>query len=135
MQEETVFHKIVSGEIPNHTVYEDEHALAFLDIHPIAKGHTVVILKKGNPSVLDYTSEDLERLMRASQEAMRRIKSVLAPESFNLGINDGPVAGQAVPYLHMHIIPRWDGDGGGSLHSIVQNPGDQSVEEIAEKFR
>lgn len=132
---ETIFDKIVRGEIPNHTVYEDDRILAFLDVYPIAKGHTVVILKQGKPSVLDYRADDLRVLMEGVQKVMTRLKQVLSPDSFNIGINDGPQAGQSIPYLHVHIIPRWEGDGGGNIHTIIQNPGDESVEEISKKFK
>ena len=131
---DTIFDKIVRGEIPNSTVYEDDHVLAFLDIYPIAKGHTVVILKHGQPSVLDYQPADLQVLMEGVQKTMKRIQEVLSPDSFNIGINDGPEAGQAIPYLHVHVIPRWSADGGGNIHSIIKNPGNESVEEISKKF-
>jgi histidine triad (HIT) family protein len=60
--------------------------------------------------------------------------SVLKPDGANIGINNGAAAGQAVPHVHWHIIPRYEGDGGGSMHSIVKNPGDTPVVEIAKLF-
>ncbi|PIR04231.1 MAG: HIT family hydrolase [Candidatus Magasanikbacteria bacterium CG11_big_fil_rev_8_21_14_0_20_39_34] len=132
---DTIFDKILSGEIPNYTVYEDENVLAFLDIFPLSKGHTVVIPKKGSTSLLDYSDEDLMGLLPGVKQAMAKIKAVLQPDGFNIGINDGPVAGQSVPYLHVHIIPRWENDGGGSLHSIVKNPSDVPLEDLALLFK
>ena len=131
---DTIFDKILAGEIPNYTVYEDEDVLAFLDIFPLSKGHTVVILKKGAPSILDYTDQDLAKILPGVKKAVEKIRDVLHPDGFNIGINDGPVAGQSIPYLHVHIIPRWENDGGGSLHSIVKNPSDIPPEELAKLF-
>ena len=131
---DTIFDKIVSKEIPSFKVYEDENVYAFLDIQPLSKGHTVVVLKNGNPSVLDYKASDLADLMVGVQNVMQVLKEKVTPDTFNIGINDGPAAGQTIPYLHVHVIPRWEDDGGGSLHSVVNNPGDVSVEEISKLF-
>ena len=65
---------------------------------------------------------------------MQKLKMKLKPDGFNVGWNDGEVAGQVVPHLHIHIFPRYKGDGGGSVHSIVNNPGRMSVQEVAKLF-
>src|SRR3989344_6017615 len=130
-----IFCKIVSREIQNYTVYEDNNILAFLDIKPHAKGHTVVIPKKHSELAKDYTELEFLELMKAVRMIMKKITLKLHPDGLNVGWNNGTAAGQVVPHLHIHIMPRWDGDGGGSQHSIINNPGDLSVEEVAKLFR
>lgn len=132
--EECIFCKIVRGEVPNHTVYEDDNVLAFLDIFPHAKGHTVLIPKEHFERVGDLEKNMLGMLLPAVQTVTKRIDEVLNPEGYNIGWNDGASAGQVVPHLHIHIMPRWPGDGGGSMHSIINNSGQESVEEISKLF-
>lgn len=129
-----IFCKIIAKEIPNHTVYEDDFVLAFLDIFPCAKGHTVVIPKKHVENLTDLTAEESRLLSAGLDSAIRKVVAVLKPGGVNVGINNGAVAGQAVPHVHWHIIPRYEGDGGGSIHSIVKNPGDTGVQELAKLF-
>ncbi len=129
-----IFCKIINKEIPNYTVYEDENTLAFLDIHPHAKGHTVVVPKKHAEKVSDLEDDQIAGLFQAVKKTMARIESALSPDGYNVGWNDRPAAGQVVPHLHVHIMPRWQGDGGGSMHSIVKAPGNTPVAEIAALF-
>jgi len=133
--EDCIFCKITKGEIPNYTVYEDEKVLAFLDIYPHSKGHTVVIPKVHAETYFDLNEDLLEHLSLGVKRTMEKIDKVLKPDGFNVGWNQGEVAGQVVPHLHVHIIPRYDGDGGGSIHSIIKNPGSKSVEEIHNLFK
>jgi len=133
--EDCIFCKITKGEIPNHTVYEDQKVLAFLDIHPHAKGHTVVIPKVHAETYFDLNEDLLEHLSLGIKRTMEKIDKVLNPDGYNVGWNHGTVAGQVVPHLHVHIMPRWEGDGSGSMHTIINNAGDKSVEEIAELFK
>ncbi len=130
-----IFCKIVAGEIPNHTIYEDENFLAFLDVFPHALGHTVVIPKVHRHNFMELNDLEIEKIMLAVKRAMEKIKAVLNPDGFNVGWNDGPAGGQVVPHLHVHIFPRYEGDGGTSVHSIIKNPGAISVAEVAEKFK
>jgi len=83
-----------------------------------------------------FLNEDLlEHITLGLKRTMEGIDSVLQPDGFNVGWNHGEKAGQVVPHLHIHIIPRYDGDGGGSIHSIIKNPGSKSVEEIHNLFK
>ncbi len=129
-----VFCKIVTGEIPSYKVYEDEGVFAFLDIKPHAKGHTVLIPKKHGVSAFDFEDDVLREVIVGVKRVLERVKEVLQPDGFNVGWNDGTAAGQVVPHLHVHVMPRWNGDGGGSMHSIIKNPGEMSVDEIAKLF-
>jgi len=133
--QDCIFCKITKGEIPNYTVYEDKQVLAFLDINPHAKGHTVVIPKVHAETLLDLDEGLSKSLLVGVKRTMEKVDTVLHPEGYNVGVNHGEIAGQAVPHLHFHILPRYQGDGGGNVHSIVNNPGDKSVEELAELFK
>ncbi|MBI4147218.1 HIT family protein [Candidatus Woesearchaeota archaeon] len=130
-----IFCKIGKGEIPAHKVYEDSKVLAFLDVKPHAKGHTVVIPKTHGVTVFDFKDSQLQELMAAIRKTMDKIQKVLQPDGFNVGWNHNSAAGQVVPHLHVHIMPRYLGDGGGSMHSIVKNPGDMAAEEVGRMFK
>lgn len=130
-----IFCKIVHKEIPNYTVYEDDRCLAFLDIFPQTKGHTVVIPKIHAETVFDLNDFNLSELNVAAKRTMEKIKTVLSPDGFTVGWNHGEAGGQAVPHLHVHIFPRWLGDGGGSMHSVVKKMSDVDVKKVAEEFK
>jgi len=108
----TVFQKILDGEIPCHRVYEDERVLAFLDVNPLARGHTLVIPKE--------PAETLDRLSDASAAALGRVlprscRAVCEARGvcdYNVLQNDGAAAHQAVKHVHFHVIPSPDGDAG-----------------------
>jgi histidine triad (HIT) family protein len=132
--ENCIFCKIIAGDIQNYTVYEDDHCLAFLDIHPVTKGHTVVIPKVHAETLLDLNSEITKEFFAGVKCALEKVETALSPDGFNVGWNQGDAGGQAVKHLHVHILPRWDGDAGGSMHSIVKKTSDTPVEELAKLF-
>ena len=129
-----VFCKIGSKVIPSHVIHENDNILAFLDVKPHAKGHTVVIPKKHGMTIFDFNDDDLKKLIVFVKDVMKRIQDVLNPDGFNVGWNHNSAGGQVVPHLHIHIMPRYNGDGGGSMHSIISNP-QVSVEEVAKMFK
>lgn len=129
-----IFCKIGKGEIPCHKIYEDKDFLAFLDIHPHAKGHTVIIPKKHAETIFDFNDAKAKKMMIAVKRTMEKIQSVLKSAGFNTGWNHNQAGGQVIPHLHIHIFPRYENDGGGSFHSIIKNPGNLSVEEVARLF-
>jgi len=109
---ETVFTKILRGEIPCHRVYEDDQVLAFLDINPIARGHTLVIPKEP-AATLDALSDDAAAAVgRVLPRIARAVLAATGTEHFNLLQNNGAPAHQAVFHVHFHIIPKHD-DGSG----------------------
>lgn len=129
-----LFCKIIAGQIPNYTVWENEHVLAFLDIHPCAKGHTVVVSKKHFTLLEEATADDMANVAIGLQAVVKRVRERLAPDAMNIGLNNGAAAGQSVPHAHWHIIPRWENDGGGSLHSIIHAQPEAPVAEVAKLF-
>lgn len=134
MNSTCIFCKISRGEIPCQKVYEDVGTLAFLDIKPHAQGHTVVIPKVHAETLFDLDAEATKALFGSVKKAMQRIQEVLQPDGFNVGWNQNAAAGQVVPHLHVHIFPRYHGDGGGSMHSVITNPGTKTVAEVAALF-
>ena len=129
-----IFCKIIAGEIPNYTVYQDDNVLAFLDIHPCSKGHTVVIPKKHFANLWDMSTETFDLMAAGLRAAAGRVQARLKPDGMNIGLNNGRAAGQAVGHVHWHIIPRWEGDGGGSMHSIVKSKDMGDIKEVARLF-
>lgn len=130
-----IFCKIVEKEIPNYTVYEDADVLAFLDIHPHAKGHTVVIPKVHAQTIFDLPQTIDNALMNGVRSTMLALQETLHPEGFNIGWNHNTVAGQSVPHVHIHILPRWSIDNGTGMHGIVQYPTETSVADISKLFQ
>lgn len=129
-----LFCKIINKEIPNYTVYEDDHVLAFLDIFPHAIGHTVVIPKMHAENLLELSESEIAPLFAAVQKVQAKLQTALQPEGFTVGWNHGQAAGQAVPHLHVHILPRWQADGGGSMHSVLPKLNNPDVKAVFAKL-
>ena len=129
-----IFCKIIKSEISCYKVNEDKDFLAFLDIHPHAKGHTVIIPKKHAETIFDLSETDTKKLILFVKIVMKKINDLLHPSGFNVGWNHSPAGGQVIPHLHIHIFPRYENDNGGSFHSIIKNPCNLCVEEVAKLF-
>lgn len=129
-----LFCKIGKGEIPALTVYEDDHVLAFLDIHPVAPGHTMVIPKVHAENMLDLPESEVEPLFLGVKKVTGMLKTALQPDAFTIGMNHGRMSGQMVDHLHVHILPRFRNDGGKSIHSVVNNVPKESLEILRKKI-
>lgn len=111
---ETVFQKILRGEIPCHRVYEDEQVLAFLDVNPIARGHTLVIPKEPAATLDQLSDEASAAIGRVLPRIARAVLAATGAAAFNVLQNNGSLAHQAVFHVHFHIIPKHvDGSGLG----------------------
>ncbi len=130
-----LFCKIGNKELNSAMMYEDAHAFAILDVHPRAPGHTMVIPKIHAANILDLPDEEVGPVFQAVKKVTARLQAVLNPQGFTIGINHGDVSGQAVKHLHIHVIPRFEGDGGGSIHSVVNNPSSEDMTALAEKLK
>ena len=108
----TIFDKILDGEIPCHKVYEDEHVLAFLDIGPLALGHTLVIPKERKAYLHELSDEAAAAVGKVLPRIARAVMQVTGCDQYNILQNNGPRAHQAVFHVHFHIIPKHD-DGSG----------------------
>lgn len=115
-------------------VYEDEHVIGILDIFPRTPGHVMIIPKAHAETILDLPEGEVEPVFMAVRKMTAILQDALSPDGFTIGINHGKVAGQAIDHLHVHIMPRWHNDGGGSLHSVVGNPPKESLTDIKNKI-
>lgn len=107
---ETIFSKILRGEVPCHKVYEDAHVLAFLDIFPIARGHTLVIPREPAATLGELSDDAAAALGRTLPRLCRAVKAATGCDGYNVLQNNGPVAHQAVFHVHFHIIPKFQSE-------------------------
>jgi histidine triad (HIT) family protein len=124
-EKECVFCKIIKGEIPCSKIYEDKEFLAFLDIKPISKGHTLVIPKHHCKNILDFPESEETDLLEFIKKVASAVVKATSADGFNLGMNNGKAAGQVIHHAHFHIIPRFNNDG---LHNWPNK--DASKEEL-----
>jgi len=129
-----IFCKIINKEIEAGVLCENEQTLTMLDANPIAPGHTMVIPKSHVLDILEMPEDQVEPVFSAVRNATVLLKEKLQPDGFTIGINHDKVSGQMVEHLHIHIIPRFVGDGGSSLHCVVNNPPEESLKEIKAKI-
>lgn len=111
MSSDCIFCKIVRGELPSYKVYEDERTFAFLDIRPVNAGHTLVIPKDHSKNIFDIPPEDWAAIARTVHALARTIESAVGADGVNINMNNRAHAGQVVEHTHVHIIPRFKGDG------------------------
>ncbi|MBW8057303.1 MAG: HIT family protein [candidate division NC10 bacterium] len=130
-----LFCEIAHGERPAHKVFEGEGAVAFLDIFPCTPGHTLVIPRQHYATLAEMPAEEAGRLFQTAVLVATKVQVAMGAAGFNLGINNGNAAGQEVFHAHIHIIPRYQGDGGGSMKSVARMQGKESLEQIATKLR
>ncbi len=105
-----IFAKILRGDMPAARVFEDEHVLAFMDVFPQARGHTLVIPKHSTArNLLDEDPAVLAELIKDVQRVARAVRAALKPDGLVVTQFNGALAGQTVYHLHFHIIPRWEG--------------------------
>jgi histidine triad (HIT) family protein len=112
---DSIFTKIIKGQIPSHKVYEDERVFAFLDINPISEGHTLVVPKEPAETVDNLSDEAAAAVGRALPRISRAILKATGARAYNILQNNGREAHQVVPHVHFHVIPRYAdrADGGG----------------------
>lgn len=108
--DQNVFAKILRGELPSHTVYEDDKTLVIMDIMPRADGHVLVIPKAPSRNILDIKPEDLSAVMATVQKIARALIEAFDADGTTLQQFSEPAGGQVVFHTHVHIIPRFEGD-------------------------
>ncbi|MHB1086981.1 MAG: HIT family protein, partial [Minisyncoccota bacterium] len=112
MADNCVFCKIVRGELPSFKVFEDEKTLAFLDIHPVNPGHVLVIPKADNTqNIFDVTPEDWQATTETARKVAHALEKALSADGVNIMMNNRSNAGQVIFHPHVHVIPRYKGDG------------------------
>ena len=111
MQPDCIFCRIVAGQLPSCRIYEDESVMAFLDIAPLIKGHTLVIPKQHVDLFMDAPADIMKPLFHAVQRVARAMLHGLKADGVNIHQANGKAAGQVVPHLHVHVVPRFLNDG------------------------
>ncbi|MBI3033714.1 HIT family protein [Candidatus Woesearchaeota archaeon] len=106
-----IFCKVVRGEIPSARVYEDENIIAFLDIAPVHKGHTLVIAKEHYETIMELPDRLLQELAVAVKRVSRAVMRATNAGGISLSLANHGIAGQTVPHAHFHVMPRFEGDG------------------------
>ena len=106
-----IFCKIASGAIPSATVYEDEDFRAILDIAPAHKGHVIILPKEHADNIFSLSEETASKLLPVAKKVAKAVKEVTGCDGINLLQNNGTAAGQSVFHLHVHVVPRFEGDG------------------------
>jgi histidine triad (HIT) family protein len=111
MSADCVFCKIVNKDLPAEIIYEDEDVMAFLDISPVNKGHSLVIPKEHFENSLETPDDTLVKMIKVVKKVVIAVKDATNAEGINIGVNNGKAAGQMIFHTHWHVIPRYTGDG------------------------
>ena len=130
MSDDCIFCSIVSGDIPARVVYEDEDALAFLDANPLAKGHTLVIPKNHHERINDLPEDEAMAMYAALDRIVPAVEVAVDADATTVAFNNGELAGQEVPHVHGHVVPRFPEDGGRPIHALFDDRPDLSDEEL-----
>ncbi|HCV7940250.1 HIT family protein [Staphylococcus aureus] len=138
---ETIFGKILTGEIPSFKVYEDDYVYAFLDISQVTKGHTLLIPKKASANIFETDEETMKHIGVALPKVANAIKRAFNPDGLNIIQNNGEFADQSVFHIHFHLIPRYENDIDGfgykweTHEDILDNDAKQQIaEQIQAQF-
>jgi histidine triad (HIT) family protein len=131
---ETVFSRIIAGEIPCAKVYEDEHVLAFMDAGQVNPGHVIVATKRPFETLMDADDASAAALMRAARRVACAVEAAFKPEGITVLQANRPAGWQTVPHLHLHVLPRHKDDGVG-LTWPRKEPGLEKLKELAARIR
>ena len=130
-----IFCKIISGQIPVKLIQETNHSFAFLDAFPLAKGHTLVIPKKHHVKIQDMSSEENSDLFSLVHKVLQKVDNLTGATL--VAIHNGKDAGQEIPHVHVHLVPRATGDSAGPIHSMFDSVkfSDLEIEQIYDKLQ
>ncbi|MFW9822695.1 MAG: HIT family protein [Candidatus Thorarchaeota archaeon] len=134
-REDCIFCKIVKKIIPSKIIFENELTLAFLDISPISKGHTIIIPKNHYSTLEDIPEDELVETFKVVKKIATRIYENLSIDGYNILQNNYPAAGQVINHYHIHIIPRKDGDNKFKLEIPRNQAIDADLDEVLRKLR
>jgi histidine triad (HIT) family protein len=130
-----IFCRIVANEIPAEIVATEEHTVAFLDIAPLADGHTVIVPRRHVATIEEMEPREASALFAVVQRLAGPVRRALGAAGSTIGINNGPATGQTIPHVHVHIVPRWPDDGAGSVHTIFRAGARRPVAEVGKEIR
>ncbi len=119
MENECIFCKVAKGEMPSEKVYEDENVFAFLDINPRNPGHTLVIPKKHYATLMDMPNDEANKLFFIVKKLSSNIKEAVKADGISISQSNGRAAGQIIPHVHFHIIPRFNTEGPPGLETVL----------------
>ncbi|ELY98122.1 HIT family protein [Natrialba asiatica] len=126
----TIFTQIIEGEIPARIVYEDGTTVAFLDANPLAPGHTLVVPRDEFERLDDVPADVATDLYETIHRMVPAVEDAVDADATTVAFNNGEAAGQEVPHVHCHIVPRFEGDGGGPIHAIAGDRPDLADDEL-----
>jgi histidine triad (HIT) family protein len=129
-----IFCRIVAKEIPATLVHEDEHTLAFMDIGQVNPGHVLVAVRKHADNIFALDDAQAAAVFKSAAKVARAIRAAFEPQGLSVYQANGKAAGQTVFHLHLHLVPRYEGDG-MALTWPVRNPPGEKLAEYAEKIR
>ena len=130
-KDDCIFCRIANGEIPSRTLFEDDQFRVILDLGPAARGHALILPKEHYDDLFEIPEDTAADAMRLAKRMAEKIAGALSADGFNLVQNNGEAAGQTVRHFHMHLIPRYRGDG----QTIGWTPGEPSAEELDETLK
>jgi len=130
----TVFEKLLAGELPCAKVYEDELVFAFMDAGQVNDGHVIVATRAPRETLMDCTDDEAAALMRTARRVAIAVQAAFAPAGITVLQANRPAGWQTVPHLHLHVLPRHDGDGVG-LTWPRKEPGLERLRELAARIR
>ena len=105
-----LFCRIISNDTKKEILLQNDLAVMIRDTQPVSKGHSLIIPRRHVSSFFDTSPEERIALMDLLDQTKKGLDREFSPDDYNVGINDGPLAGQSIPHLHMHLIPRYKGD-------------------------
>lgn len=137
MTEDCIFCQIIDGEIPSYAVGETDVAYAFLDVNPLARGHTVVIPKEHHKRVGHMPRDVAGGVFELVHELTPAVEAAVGATGTTVAFNNGESAGQEVPHVHCHVVPRFDNGDSRAIHALfsLQDIDDSEMDEIAETIR
>lgn len=133
MVKDCLFCKIIAGEIPSTKVYEDDRCYAFLDINPVNIGHTLLVPKTHSENLYTVADEDIAHMATVLKKLSIAIKKAVTADGINIEMNNESVAGQLIFHTHLHIVPRFEGDGFTHWHG-ARKYHEGEMQEVGEKI-
>lgn len=130
MSSDCIFCAIVAGDVPGRIVHDGDEVTAFLDANPLAPGHTLVVPDDHTERLNDVPDGTATELYDAVHALVPAVEDAVDAPATTVAVNNGPAAGQEVPHVHCHVVPRFDDDGGGPIHAAFADPPSLTDEEL-----
>jgi histidine triad (HIT) family protein len=130
-----IFCRIVAGEVSAEIVAREPEVVAFLDVQPLADGHTLVVPREHVARIEDLAPPHADALFRAVCRLARPVREGVEAAGTIVGVNNGEATGQTIPHVHVHIVPRWPGDGAGSIHTIFPRKAHRPIADVGAAIR